>query len=57
MTAQIGENLRYQGKSVTMATEPLESYFSLGGAHPGFEVSSTALRRGYESAAAGKGSR
>jgi hypothetical protein len=47
MTAQIGENLHYRGESVTMATEPLESYFAMGGAHPGFEDNSTALHRGY----------
>lgn len=47
MTAQIGEYLRYLGEGVTMATEPLASYFAMGGHHPGFETSSTALHRGY----------
>jgi hypothetical protein len=47
MTAQIGETLHYRGESLTMATEPLESYFAMGGAHPGFAANSTALHRGY----------
>ena len=47
MTAQIGERLRYQGEDMTMATEPLEAYFTLGGERPSFGFVSTALWRGY----------
>lgn len=47
MTAQIGEYLRYQGQGHTIATEPLQSYFNMGGQHPGFMDTSTALWRGY----------
>ena len=48
MTAQIGETLHYQGESLTMATEPLESYFAMGGHNPGLWPCNTALHRGYE---------
>jgi len=48
MTAQIGETLHYRGESLTMATEPLESYFAMGGHNPGLWPSNTALHRGYE---------
>ena len=47
MTAQIGENLRYEGKDYSMCTEPLNQYFELGGAAPKFESPSSALWRGY----------
>ena len=47
MTAQIGERLRYQGEDMTMATEPLEAYFTLSGERPSFGFVSTALWRGY----------
>jgi hypothetical protein len=47
MTAQTGENLTYRGESVTMFTEPLESYFLMGGQRPDFGIMSTALARGY----------
>jgi hypothetical protein len=47
MTAQTGENLTYRGESVTMFTEPLESYFLMGGQRPDFGMMSTALSRGY----------
>ncbi len=30
-----------------MCTEPLQNYFDIGGHHPGFMASSTALHRGY----------
>jgi hypothetical protein len=47
MTAQIGERLRYEGGGMTMATEPLETYFALGGEWPSFGFVSTALWRDY----------
>jgi hypothetical protein len=47
MTAQIGEYLCYQGGGVTMATEPLESYFAIGGRNPKFMATNSANWRGY----------
>jgi hypothetical protein len=47
MTAQIGENLSYEGHVTTMCSEPLGSYFELAGIDPGFEANCTALWRGY----------
>jgi hypothetical protein len=47
MTAQIAENLLYQGESVAMCTEPLEKYFVLSCTFPRFEANCTALWRGY----------
>jgi hypothetical protein len=47
MTAQIPETLRYEGENVPMCTEPLETYFEMGGEKPDFEKPSTALSRGY----------
>ena len=47
MTAQIAEILHYQGRKQRMCTEPLSDYFELAGIEPRFEVSCTALRRGY----------
>lgn len=47
MTAQIGEQLRYQGEDVTMCTEPLADYFAMGGRKPEFQFNCTALWRGY----------
>lgn len=47
MTAQIGERLIYEGRKVTMCTEPLNDFFALGGARPDFAANCTALWRGY----------
>jgi len=47
MTAQIGENLSYEGCSATMCSEPLGAYFELAGIAPGFQANCTALWRGY----------
>ena len=47
MTAQIGEKLIYDGRQVSMCTEPLSDYFAFGGHHPEFEFTCTALWRGY----------
>jgi hypothetical protein len=47
MTAQISEILYYQGRKQRMCTEPLSDYFELAGIEPRFEVSCTALWRGY----------
>ena len=47
MTAQISEQLIFEGQKVPLLTNPLNDYFSLGGRDPGFESTSTALWRGY----------
>lgn len=48
MTAQMSEELRYEGEDVAMYTTPLCDYFAMGGFDPGFEMNCTALWRGYE---------
>ena len=48
MTAQIAENLSYEGRSASMCSEPLDVYFELAGIAPGFQANCTALWRGYE---------
>lgn len=47
MTAQIAERLLFQGEAVSMCTNPLESFFAMGGFKPRFEPVCTALWRGY----------
>lgn len=50
MTAQMGEILRYGGKTVRMCDTPLRDYFALGGRRPEPDFDSfgcTALWRGY----------
>jgi hypothetical protein len=47
MTAQIGERLIYDGREVSMCSEPLGDYFAFGGRNPEFESNCTALWRGY----------
>ena len=47
MTAQFGEKLHYEGRVVSMCTNPLGDYFALGGAQPDFDCNCTALWRGY----------
>lgn len=47
MTAQIPESLHFQGEDRALCTNPLDSYFALGGARPAFADTSTALWRGY----------
>lgn len=47
MTAQIPENLHYEGQEHAMCEEPLSLYFCLAGIKPDFEASSTGLWRGY----------
>lgn len=50
MTAQIGEVLRYEGKTVRMCDTPLGDFFSLGGRRPDPDFDTygcTALWRGY----------
>ena len=47
MTAQIAENLIYQGNTVAMCTQPLDSYFGLSGLRWQFQSDCTALWRGY----------
>ena len=37
MTAQFGENFRYDGREMSMTTHPLGDYFALGGVNPGLE--------------------
>ena len=47
MTAQIGEKLIFEGREVSMCSEPLSDYFAFGGSNPEFEFTCTALWRGY----------
>ncbi len=47
MTARTDENLTYRGESVTMSTEPLESYFLMVAQRPDFGIMATALSRGH----------
>lgn len=47
MTAQISERLTYEGRQLSMCSEPLNDYFALSGIRPGFESNCTALWRGY----------
>jgi len=48
MTAQIGERLHYDGREMSMCSQPLNQYFSLGGTSPEFDTRRcTALWRGY----------
>lgn len=47
MTAQISENLLYEGERHSMCSEPLGMYFALGGNNPEFQSNCTALWRGY----------
>ena len=47
MTAQIGEKLCYEGREMSMCSEPLSDYFSLLGIDPRFAFTCTALWRGY----------
>ncbi|WP_018229665.1 hypothetical protein [Methyloversatilis universalis] len=47
MTAQIPETLLIDGRPRSMCTEPLNDYFALSGVRSGFEISCTALWRGY----------
>ena len=47
MTAQIGENLCYEGRDVSMCSQPLSDYFAMSGTDPCFGYTCTALWRGY----------
>ena len=47
MTEQIGERLIYDGREVSMCSEPLGGFFAFGGRNPEFESNCTALWRGY----------
>ena len=47
MTAQFSEQLRYQGEDLAMYTNPLDDYFAMGGFTPHFDLTCTALWRGY----------
>jgi hypothetical protein len=47
MTAQFGEKLIYEGRSVTMHSNPLEDYFEAKGKRPKFDSICTACWRGY----------
>jgi hypothetical protein len=47
MTAQFAETLIFEGKAVSLLSNPLTDYFRLGGHDPGFQSTSTALWRGY----------
>ena len=47
MTAQISETLIYNGEEHAMCSEPLGSYFGLGGKGPEFRSPTSACWRGY----------
>lgn len=47
MTAQLAENLRYEGKQEFMCTTPLCDFFAMGGTQPKFMPMNTACWRGY----------
>lgn len=47
MTAQIPEQLRYEGEDLAMCTNPLNDFFAMGGVNPRFGSNCTALWRGY----------
>lgn len=47
MTAQFSERLIYQGTRHPLYTEPLSQYFQFAGIDPAFDITSTALWRGY----------
>lgn len=47
MTAQFSEVLIYKQKRHSMFSQPLQSYFDLGGADPKFQSPHSALWRGY----------
>jgi hypothetical protein len=47
MTAQVPEQLRYEGEDGYMLSLPLWDYFSMSGQHPPFHARHTANRRGY----------
>lgn len=47
MTAQIAERLIWDGQEHALLSNPLSSYFELGGDKPAFQSTSTALWRGY----------
>ena len=47
MTAQIAENLLYQGEQFRMCSTPLSDFFAQGGFKPDFSITCTALWRGY----------
>ena len=47
MTAQIAEKLNYEGRKLSMCSEPLRAFFALGGYQPAFQSNSSALWRGY----------
>ena len=47
MTAQIPEKLNYEGRKLSMCSEPLSTFFVLGGNQPHFSSNCTALWRGY----------
>jgi hypothetical protein len=47
MTAQIAENLYFEGQKLPMCANPLSDYFFLSGVKRAFESNCTALWRGY----------
>lgn len=47
MTAQFREKLIYEEQRLSMCTNPLGSYFAIGGDRPPFSCGCTALWRGY----------
>jgi len=47
MTAQFPETLHYDGRKLSMCTEPLNDYFAFANITPNFASNCTALWRGY----------
>ena len=47
MTAQFTEQILLHGHKRTLCTDPLESFFKISGTRPKFQVTCTALWRGY----------
>lgn len=47
MTAQIAEGLHYEGREMSMCSEPLGDYFVMAGVEIEFDINCTALWRGY----------
>ena len=47
MTAQMSEQLRYEGEDLALFAQPLADYFEMVGQRPDFASTNTALWRGY----------
>lgn len=47
MTAQVRENLLYEGKQVSMCSTPLKDFLTMSGIRPPFALRTTACNRNY----------